>query len=137
MPGDRVRDAIQAAGGLLAEADASSLNLAAPLHDGERLVVASLKPAAASSTPLVTGGHAGQVPESQQDAPALKININTATLQELDDLPGIGPSIAQRILDHRQSNGPFASPEAIQEVPGIGPATYERIREWITVEAGP
>ena len=63
-----------------------------------------------------------------------KININTADLAALESLPGIGPALAQRILDHRQTNGPFASPEGIMEVSGIGPATFEGIQDLITTK---
>jgi competence protein ComEA len=60
-----------------------------------------------------------------------KVNLNTATLEQLDALPGIGPVIAQRILDYRQANGPFTAPEEIMEVKGIGPAIYEKLQDLI------
>jgi competence protein ComEA len=123
----RVQDAIQAAGGLLPEADEQILNLAAPLKDGERIKVPSQRPTDA----LLAPGSAASTPGSGL------INLNWATQAELESLPGIGPEMARRILDYRDQNGPFASIEAIQQVPGIGPATYARIQDRITVDESP
>lgn len=125
-PGSRVTDAIRAAGGLLPEADSQALNLAAPLEDGLRLHAPRQGEAPVSISP-----------ESRSSNPALpgqqRININTASKEQLESLPGIGPVMAQAILDHRQAHGPFASAEAIQDVDGIGPVTYQAIRDLITV----
>jgi len=126
-PGSRVQDGIQAAGGLSEEADASLLNLAAPLQDGGRVHVPSRSPAlpdspAASST----------LPQETSPAGGL-ININTASLSELESLPGIGPTLAQRIIDYRQSSGPFAAIEDVQNVSGIGPTRFEQIKGLISV----
>lgn len=136
----RVQDAIQAAGGLLSSANAQSLNLAALLKDGDKLVIATLTqtsevPAAGASR---SQSHTGLDPSSsvtttQPGSTSEKININTATLEELDSLPGIGPVIAQKIIDYRQEHGPYQSIEAIMDVSGIGPATFDRIKELITV----
>ncbi len=146
--GARVQDAIDAAGGLLAEADTNSLNLAALLEDGQQLVVpykAGMEPSNASVPPAV------ELPQpSSQDPfnPSISsneplatanpdvelVNINTATLEELDTLPGIGPSTAQKIIDYRNENGPFLSIEDVLNVSGIGPATYEDIKDLITIQ---
>lgn len=123
----RVQDAIQAAGGLLPKADAQILNLAAPLEDGERIKVPSQRPTVAPPLP----GSTASAPSSGL------ININWATQAELESLPGIGPGIAQRILDYRDQNGPFDSIEAIQQVSGIGPATFARFQDLITVDETP
>jgi competence protein ComEA len=123
----RVQDAIQAAGGLLPEADAQIMNLAALLEDGERVRVPSQRPTAAP-------------PPQGSTAPAAEsglINLNWATQAELESLPGIGPEMAKRILDYRDQNGPFDNIEAIQQVSGIGPATYARIQDLITVDEAP
>ena len=125
--GSRVQDAIRAAGEALPDADLGALNLAAPLEDGDRVEV-PLIGAAGSSQPtpgisrFATGGATGG-----------PVDINSATQEALEGLPGIGPTLARRIIDYRQANGPFASIEAIQDVEGIGPGIFEEIKELITV----
>jgi competence protein ComEA len=109
--GARVADAIEAAGGLLPEADPASVNLAAVVVDGQQIAVGV--PGVASA------GDTGSAPGPT--GPAGPVNLNTATVAELDGLPGIGPVLAQRIVDHRESAGPFRSVEELDDVPGIGP----------------
>jgi competence protein ComEA len=129
----RVQDAIDAAGGLLAEADASALNLAALLEDGQQLVI----PYKAGSEPtetvdLPSSETATPPPNSGEDL----VNINTATLEELDKLPGIGTVTAQKIIDYRLLHGPFAKIEDITNVSGIGgigSSSYNNIKDLITV----
>jgi competence protein ComEA len=126
----RVTDAIDAAGGFVAEADKNALNLAARLDDGERLEI----PYVAGFVPDVSRGFA--VVSEGTPSPLAGtdlININTASADELDKLPGIGQTTAQRIIDYRTSNGPFATIEDIINVPGIGTATYDEIKDLITV----
>jgi competence protein ComEA len=123
----RVQDAVQAAGGLLAEADEQILNLAAPLKDGERVKVPSRRPTAAALPPDST------LPATSSGL----VNLNWATQAELESLPGIGPEMAKRILDYRDQNGPFENIEAIQQVSGIGPATFARLQDLITVDETP
>jgi competence protein ComEA len=119
--GSRVADAIEAAGGLLPEADPASINLAAVVADGQQIAVGV--PAAP------TGGGAGPA------APAGggPVNLNTASVAELDGLPGIGPVLAQRIVDHRAGAGPFGSVEELDDVPGIGPAIAAELAGLVTV----
>ncbi len=130
----RVQDAIDAAGGLLAEADENALNLAALLEDGQQLDI----PYKAGSAPENDTG-SNDLPSSAgteiatDNSNAELVNINTATLEELDTLPGIGPTTAQKILDYRTENGPFSVIEDIMNVSGIGPATFEDIKDLITV----
>jgi competence protein ComEA len=132
--GSRVKDAIQAAGGLLPYADSFNLNMAAPLQDGELIWVPSIQQANPTAvTPEKTPNDNKAQPSTP--VPTGLININTATLEELDTLPGIGPVKAQSIIDYRNSNGPFNSIKAIQDVNGIGPVTYEGLKELITVQA--
>lgn len=122
--GARVQDGISAAGGFLAEADKSNINLAELLDDGEKLDI-----------PFIEGGSpvlSTPVPQVVATTTEL-ININTASTAELDSLPGIGPTTAQKIIDYRTQNGPFVNTEDIINVPGIGPGTYERIKDLITV----
>ncbi len=133
--GVRVQDAIDAAGGLLAEANVDALNLAALLEDGQQLNI----PYKAGSEPVVDP-FALDLPSSATATPLANpdielININTATLEELDSLPGIGPTTAQKILEYRapDANGPFATIEDIMNVSGIGPSTFEDIKDLITV----
>lgn len=122
--GARVQDAISAAGGFLAEADKANINLAQLVEDGEKLDIAYIEGASpVLATPL---------PEVVATTTEL-ININTASAAELDALPGIGPTTAQKIVDYRTKNGPFVSTEDIINVSGIGPASYERIKNLITV----
>lgn len=122
--GARVQDGISAAGGFLAEADKTNINLAELLEDGEKLDVPFIEGA---SPVLVT-----PLPEVVTTTTEL-ININTASIAELDTLPGIGPTTAQRIIDYRTENGPFLNIEDIINVQGIGTGTYERIKNLITV----
>ena len=122
--GARVQDGISAAGGFLAEAEKTNINLAQSLEDGEKLDIPFVEGA---SPVLVT-----PVPEVVSSTTEL-VNINTASIAELDTLPGIGPTTAQKIIDYRDQNGPFLSIEDIINVSGIGPASYERLKDLITV----
>ena len=115
LPKDtRVQDLITVAGGLTVNADTSSINLASKLSDGMVVVI----PKSGSDTSSKTQG---------------KININTATVEELCTLSGIGTSLAQKIVDYRTQNGPFSSIEDIKNVPGIGDALFNKIKDNITI----
>jgi len=133
--GARVQDAIDAAGGLLAEASTESINLAALLEDGQQLDIPYQDGSAPSSNAepfdLPTSESATEEPGSNSDEPL--IDINTATLEELDSLPGIGPTTAQKIIDYRTEHGPFSAIEEIMDVSGIGPSTFDDIKDLITV----
>ena len=125
--GSRVQDAIEAAGGLSTDASAERINMAAFLEDGMRIVVPHI------ATPQPTNLDGG--PSDEPTAtPAFPININTASLDELQFLPGIGVVKAQRILDYREENGPFESIDELMNVTGIGPATFEQLKDLITVD---
>ncbi|MBC7326098.1 MAG: helix-hairpin-helix domain-containing protein, partial [Moorella sp. (in: Bacteria)] len=132
--GARVNEAVSLAG-LLPEANANALNLAAPLNDGQQVIVprqgetAGLADAGSQPVPGTTGSTgAGGVASSRG-----KVNINTAGLAELDTLPGIGPTLAQRILDYRREKGPFRTIEDLQNVSGIGPQKFADLKDLITV----
>lgn len=111
--GSRVEDAVLAAGGFASGAEGDKINLATLLQDGQQIDVPG----------VVTHSHVN----------AGRININTATVDELDTLPSIGPTTAQAIVDYRLQHGNFQSIEQIKNVPGVGPATYEAIKDYITV----
>jgi len=130
--GSRVQDAVTAAGGLSSEADLSALNLAAKLEDGQQLIVPVGTGASQAATP--TAGFRVLPSAGQSPTPsANRININTATAEDLAALPGIGPTTAQRIIEYRTAHGPFTRIEDLMNVAGIGPATFDNIRALITV----
>jgi competence protein ComEA len=129
-PGSNVQDAIETAGGLLPEAYTDTLNLATKLEDGDKLLL-PFQPQPDSNLPQ-ENNHTSSTAETK-----FPININTATLDELDILPGIGEVKAQAIIEYRQSNGAFVAIEQIQNVSGIGPATFEKIENLITVNENP
>lgn len=125
--GARVQDAIEAAGGVLPGTDMSFVNLARKLGDGE-LVVIGVSPPPGIDT-AGTGGTAGA-----GGAPAGgKVNLNTASLAELDTLPGIGPALAQRIVDYRTAHGGFRSVDDLRRVEGIGDAKFAQLKDRVTV----
>lgn len=113
--GSRVADALQRAGGPTQKAFLEGLNLAAPLADGQQVLVPRKVAGAVAAAP--TSGNAGPV------------SLSAATLEQLDTLPGVGPVTAQKILDYQAAHGPFRSVEELDAVPGIGPATIEELRE--------
>lgn len=134
-PGSRVQAALAAAGGLSPQADAHRINRAAKLHDGQKLYVLSqgesTPPLAASngqgcegqSCTSADGADAGSDAEGQG-----LVNINTANATQLTQLPGVGPAIAQKIIDYRTANGPFTSVDDLTKVPGIGAAKLAQIK---------
>lgn len=136
--GARVVEAIERAGGLLPEANPASVNLAAPLVDGQQIVVGT-EALPAGEIAGGSGGADGSGADSADSGaagasePSGQININTATATQLEELPGIGPATATKIIDFREKNGPFASIDALEEVPGIGPAKVEALRDVATI----
>jgi len=132
--GARVVDAVSAAGGFTAAADPGGTNLARPLADGEQVYLPALGetvPGGAGGAGG-TGGSAGGTSGSV-GLPSVKINLNRATAAELDALPRIGPAMAQRIVDYRSANGPFATIEDLRNVTGIGDKTFEALKDLVTV----
>jgi competence protein ComEA len=127
-PRSLVNDALKAAGGASADADLDRINLAQEVRDQQHIHVPH-KGEPEQNQPVPTSPPGGAATPG-----AKKININTATLDELDTLPKIGPSIAQRIMDYRTKNGPFKKIEDLKNVSGIGDATFETIKDLITVE---
>jgi competence protein ComEA len=127
-PGSIVKDALLAAGGAGDDADLDRINLAAQVGDGQHVYVPHYGEAAAPMVPSDPYGSRAAL-----DGAGGRVNINTATQAELETLPGIGPSLAARIVAYREAHGPFAAPEDITAVSGIGPATFEEIRDLITI----
>jgi competence protein ComEA len=125
--GQRVADAVSRAGGATRRADLAALNLAAPLVDGTQVLVPTRVAAASSGV-----SSSPELPSASSSMPQAKVSLATATLEQLDTLPGVGPVTAQKIVDYRTEHGPFASVDDLDEVPGIGPATIEDLRDFVT-----
>lgn len=125
LPGSRIVDAVEAAGGFTQDADAERVNLADFLQDGEQLRIPQVglelpaSPTPLSSASRMEGG---------------LVNLNTASVAELEALPGIGPTYAERIVSYREEHGPFESCEQVKDVRGIGEVCYEQIVPHITIE---
>jgi competence protein ComEA len=116
--GSRIDDAIAAAGGPTSKAQLDSVNLAAPVADGEQIVVPGRGAA----------GVAAASPPAAGSSPSAPLDLNSATLEQLEGLPGIGPVTAQKILDYRQAHGAFHSVAELEGVPGIGPAHMAQLK---------
>jgi competence protein ComEA len=121
--GARVADAVARAGGATRGAQLAAVNLAAPLADGMQVMVPSRVAGAA-------GAAAGSTPGAGAAAP--RVSLSSATVEQLDALPGVGPVTAQKIVDWRTKNGPVGAVDELDAIPGIGPATIERLRELVT-----
>ena len=124
--GDRVIDAVERAGGALEKADLTLLNLAAPLTDGQQILVPQ-QGAAVSAVPPIGTGTTGT------GTTGATVNINSADEATLETLNGVGPVLAAAIIQYRTEHGPFASVDQLDEVSGIGPATLEDLRSQVTV----
>lgn len=141
-PGARIADALQAAGGAVNGADTIGLNMARPLGDGEQIVV-GLAPVSGQPTALGSSV-AGSTPASRTPAPRSGsgpgkpkagdvLDLNTATVEQLDALPGVGPVTAAAIVAWRQANGRFTSVDQLADVDGIGPARLDKLRPLVRV----
>lgn len=128
--GARANDAIIAAGGLSEGADTTDVNLAAPLVDGEKLHVPREGERASAAAGDVAGDAAGGVADS---TPAAPVNLNTAGVEELDALPGVGEATARAIIEDRERNGPFSTPEDLMRVSGIGEKKFAKLEAMVCV----
>ncbi|GAV22029.1 helix-hairpin-helix domain-containing protein [Carboxydothermus pertinax] len=127
--GSRVKDALEKAQGMLPSADDSSINLAAKVTDGQKIYIPFRGENQAPSAPVNNAfGKPSPMPNQSN-----KVNINTATLEELDKLPGVGPATAAKIIEYREQNGPFTTIEDIKKVKGIGDKKFESLKDYITI----
>lgn len=134
--GSRVADAIKKAGGETKEADLSKINLAYILQDGEKIYVPNKNDDITEYITKENGNNLiteGNNTSNNLKGENEKVNINTATLNELDSLPGIGPTTAQKIIDYREENGNFKTIEDLQNVKGIGDVKFKEIKDKIIV----
>lgn len=127
--GSRVADLLAAAGGPAPDTDLDRVNLAAALADGERVWFPRIGEQTPPAVAVIDSG-TGSSPSAGDDGP---VNLNAATADQLDTLPGVGPATAAAILEHRERHGPFSSVEELLDVPGIGDAKLSQLRDLVTV----
>lgn len=132
--GSRIEDAIEAAGGLTEDANISDVNLAYILDDGTKINIPSINDEYSQEEIVSDDGGTAIAEEFSNDGSNSLININTATETELETLPGIGPTIANKIVEYRKENGNFNTIEDIKNVSGIGESKYASIEELITIK---
>lgn len=132
--GSRIVDVIEAAGGITEDADISKINLAYIVEDGQKIFVPSITDEITEETEYVTSESGDNIIVDDNEGDNVMVNINKATQTELETLPGIGPAMALRIIEHREENGDFENIEEIKNVKGIGDAKFENIKNNICVK---
>lgn len=133
----RIAEAIEAAGGVTEGADLDEVNLAFVLSDGQKVYIPNKNEKEVSGEKVyITAGSGNNiiVQDKVEEGKKQKVNINEAKQEDFEQLPGIGPSIAQRIVEYRDQNGKFTSIDELQEVKGIGEAKFENIKEYVTIK---
>ena len=133
----RIADAIEKAGGVTKEADLNQVNLAFVLSDGQKIYIPNKKESKENEGKAYITAESGNnviIKDKVEGGKTQKVNINEAKQEDFEQLPGIGPSIAKKIVEYRQQNGKFTSIDELQEVKGIGEAKFENIKEYIMVK---
>ncbi|HEU0247597.1 MAG TPA: ComEA family DNA-binding protein [Gaiellaceae bacterium] len=130
--GARVADAVARAGGATGAAELAALNLAAPLVDGVQVLVPSRSASPAGGEPAEGDSLPGTAEGATAAGVGVLPSLSSATAEQLDELPGVGPVTAQKILDYRAEHGPFRSVDDLDAVPGIGPVRIEQLRDLVT-----
>lgn len=132
--GERIADAIEKAGGLTPEADITKVNLAYILTDGQKIYIPSIHEKGEEEYVTQSSGENVIIENNLSKKEEKKININTANEQQLQELQGIGESMAKRIVEYRKANGKFTSTEDLKKVSGIGEAKYNKIKDYICIK---
>ena len=132
--GDRIADAIEKADGLTEDADITNVNLAYMLSDGQKIYIPHIEDEKEAEISLSSGENVILQGENESQSSNTLININTATLTQLLELPGVGSSTAQKIINYRNENGKFSSIDDIKNVDGIGTSKFNNIKEYICVK---
>ena len=131
--GSRIADAIEKAGGLNENASTKNVNLAYKLEDGQKIYIPTTEEEKEQEIKVVTSGQNGQIVDNGDKTNNKIVNINTANQTELEEIPGVGESTAQKILEYRNKNGKFKTIEEIKNVSGIGEMKYEQMKEYIKI----
>lgn len=129
--GSRIVDAIEKAGGQTEQADIKNVNLAYELEDGQKIYIPNKNEIGIENIEIIDDGADGIVGETTKTQ---TININKADINQLQTLPGIGQSLAEAIIKHREENGNYRTPEDLKQVPGIGDSKYETIKDYIKIK---
>ena len=134
--GARIKDAIDASGGQTEDANLSKVNLAYILDDGTQIYIPSVNDKVTDETVLIKqdAGEGVIVESDKTEGNVGKVNINNASLEKLQTLPGVGQATAQKIIDYRNANGKFNQIEDLKKIEGIGDSKFDKLKQYITVK---